>query len=286
LFDIRDVKNPKRIAVVADSNMSFWHSATFSNDGTKLLFSDEWGGGTQPKCRATDRMEWGGNALFTLNNGQLTFKSYYKMPAAQTQEETCTAHNGSLIPIPGREVMVQAFYQGGITIFDWTDTAHPFEIAFFDRGPTVTCRGDQTTGCGAGGFWSAYWYNGAIYGNDEGRGIDVWELTPGPYLSQNEIDAAKSVKLEQFNAQEQAHFVWPPTYALARAYLDQLERNSGLSAARIAAVRADLANAERGGGKSALATLASQVQGDVASASDKGRVQLLQRAIQDLSRAK
>jgi hypothetical protein len=296
LFDIRDAKNPKKLLSVADSNMSFWHSATFSNDGTKLLFSDEWGGGSQPKCRATDRIEWGGNAIFTLENGQLHFKSYYKMPAAQTQEETCTAHNGSLIPIPGREVMVQAFYQGGITIFDWTDPSHPFEVGFFDRGPSIGCPRAApggadggapvraSTGCGAGGFWSAYWYNGAIYGNDEGRGIDVWELAPGPYLSQNEIDAAKTVKLDQFNAQEQVHFVWPPSYALARAYLDQLERNNGLAAARIAAVRNDLSSAERGGGKSALATLATQLQSDIGSASDKGRVQLLHMAVRDLSK--
>jgi hypothetical protein len=193
--------------------------------------------------------------------------------------------------------MVQAFYQGGITIFDWTDPSHPFEVGFFDRGPSIGCPrggaaggadggapGRAATGCGAGGFWSAYWYNGAIYGNDEGRGIDVWELTPGPYMSQNEIDAAKSVKLPQFNAQEQVHFVWPPSYALARAYLDQLERNGGLSATRIAAVRTELANAERGGGKGALATLATQIQSDVAGASDKGRVQLLQLAVRDLSK--
>jgi hypothetical protein len=280
LFDIRDARNPKRLLSVADSNMSFWHSATFSNAGDKLLFSDEWGGGGAPRCRATDRLEWGGNALFTIENGQLHFKSYYKMPAAQTQQETCTAHNGSLLPIPGRDVMVQAFYQGGITVFDWTDVSHPFEIAFFDRGPAVG---------GAGGFWSAYWYNGYLYGNDEGRGIDVWELTPGPYMSQNEIDAAKTVRLEYFNAQEQVHFVWPPSFPLARAYLDQLERNSGLPATRIAAVRNELASAERASGSAragALTSLARTIEADVATATDRGRVQLLQRAVQDLSRAR
>ena len=215
LFDVRDPKNPKRLKSVADSNMSFWHSATFSNDGSKLLFSDEWGGGGAARCRATDKLEWGGNAIFTVEKGELKFQSYYKMPAPQTTEEICTAHNGSLIPVPGRDIMVQAFYMGGATVFDWTDPAHPIEIGFFDRGP-------------GGGYWSTYWYNGAIMSSDEQRGLDVHELTPSGYLSQNEIDAAKTVRYEQFNAQEQPHTVWPPSFALARAYLDQLERNSGL----------------------------------------------------------
>ena len=135
LLDIKDVVNPKRIDQAADINMSFWHSATFSNDGSKILFSDEWGGGSQPRCRDTDKPEWGADALFTIENGKMIFKSYYKMPAAQTSFENCVAHNGSLIPIPGREVMVQGWYQGGISIFDWTDAAKPKEIAYFDRGP-------------------------------------------------------------------------------------------------------------------------------------------------------
>lgn len=274
LFDIRDPKNPKRVLSVADSNMSFWHSATFSNDGSKLLFSDEWGGGTAPRCRATDRIEWGGNAIFTLENGQLHFKSYYKMPAAQTDQETCTAHNGNLIPVPGRDIMVQAFYQGGATVFDWTDPSHPIEIAFFDRGP-------------GGGYWSTYWYNGVIVSNDETRGLDIHELTASPYLSQNELDAAKTVQVAEYNAQEQTHIVWPPSFALARAYLDQLERNGGLAASRIAAVRSQLSVAEEasGGARStALSTTAASIAADLAGASDKGRVTLLQRAIQDLSK--
>ena len=167
LFDIRDAKNPKRITSVADSNMSFWHSATFTNDGTKLLFSDEWGGGSAPRCRITDKLEWGGNAIFTLENGALKFKSYYKMPAPQADNEICTAHNGNLIPVPGRDIMVQAFYMGGLTVFDWTDASHPIEIGFFDRGP-------------GGGYWSAYWYNGVIVTSDESRGLDVHELVAEP----------------------------------------------------------------------------------------------------------
>jgi len=274
LFDIRNPKNPKRLLSVADSNMSFWHSATFSNDGSKLLFSDEWGGGSVLRCRATDKMEWGGNAIFTLEGGQLSFKSYYKMPAPQTDQETCTAHNGNLIPVPGRDIMVQAFYQGGMTVFDWTDPSHPIEIAFFDRGP-------------GGGYWSSYWYNGVIVSNDEQRGLDIHELTPSPYLSQNEIDAAKSVRVDQYNAQEQTHIVWPPTFALARAYLDQLERNDGLSASRIAAVRGELSSAEgtSGGARGTmLSTTATSLAADVSGARDGKRVLLLQRAIQDLAK--
>ena len=119
-----------------------------------MLFSDEWGGGGQPKCRATDKREWGADAIFTLENGKMVFKSYYKMPAPQTSHENCVAHNGSLIPVPGRDVMVQAWYQGGVSVFDWTDAAHPKEIAFFDRGPV------DSTKFSMGGSWSVYWYNG------------------------------------------------------------------------------------------------------------------------------
>ena len=275
LFDVRDPKNPKRLASVADSNMSFWHSATFSNDGTKLLFSDEWGGGGAARCRATDKLEWGGNAIFTLEGGALKFKSYYKMPAPQTGEEICTAHNGSLIPVPGRDIMVQAFYMGGATIFDFTDPAKPIEIGFYDRGP-------------GGGYWSTYWYNGVIVSSDEQRGLDVHELTPSQYLSQNEIDAARTVRYEQFNAQEQPHTVWPPSFPLARAYLDQLERNGGLAANRLSDIRNALNAAERGGcggRNAALAALAPSVKGDVAGALDKGRVELVSRAITDLSKS-
>jgi hypothetical protein len=277
LFDIRDTKNPKRLKVVADSNMSFWHSATFSNDGSKVLFSDEWGGGSAPRCRATDPKEWGGNAIFTVENGELKFKSYVKMPAPQTTEETCTAHNGSLIPVPGRDIMVQAYYQGGATVFDWTDPAKPFEMAFFDRGP------------GAGtGYWSTYWYNGVIVSSDEGRGLDIHELTPGPYLSQNEIDAAKTVRYEQFNSQEQPHTVWPPSFALARAYLDQMERNKGIPADRLAAIRNQLQTIEGGScstREASLMSLGTSVRGDAGTAADKGRVELVARALQALAKA-
>ena len=238
LLDIKDVANPKRIDQAADINMSFWHSATFSNDGSKILFSDEWGGGTQPRCRDTDKLEWGANALFTIDNGKMNFKSYYKIPAAQTSLENCVAHNGSLIPIPGREVMVQGWYQGGISVFDWTDIAKPSEIAYFDRGPVDSTR------MISGGSWSVYWYNGLIVSSEIARGLDIYELLPSGLISQNEIDAAKTVKWDYLNAQEQRKIVWPPSFAKARAYLDQLERNNGLPAARINATR-DVARQRR-----------------------------------------
>jgi hypothetical protein len=280
LLDIKDVKNPVRIGAVADSNFSYWHSATFNNDGTKILFSDEWGGGGAPKCRATDPKEWGADAIFTLENGKMVFKSYYKLPAAQTDKENCVAHNGSLIPIPGRDVMVQAWYQGGISVFDWTDAAHPKEIAFFDRGPI------DSTKFTMGGSWSVYWYNGAIVSSEIARGLDVAELTPSEFISQNEIDAAKTVHLDYLNAQGQPKFVWPPSFALARAYVDQLERNKCLSASRVTAVRAALSAAEKASGsqrKDALSTLSTQLNGDASGSCDAARVGKLANAVRDLA---
>jgi hypothetical protein len=283
LLDISDPANPRRIAEVADSNFSYWHSATFNNDGTKILFSDEWGGGGQAKCRVTDRKEWGADALFTIEDRKMHFKSYYKLPAPQTQAENCVAHNGSMIPIPGRDVMVQAWYQGGISVFDWTDPAHPREIAFHDRGPVDTTR------IGNAGSWSVYWYNGALVSSEIGRGLDIFELVPSGFLSRNEIDAAKSVKMDYFNAQGQPKFVWPPTFALARAYLDQLERSNGLAAQRIAAVRQSLAGAEQASGsarQSTLTQLAGQLDGEAGSSSDAAKVRQLAQAVRDLAAAR
>jgi len=280
LLDIHDVAHPNRIGAVADSNFSYWHSATFNNDGTKVLFSDEWGGGGAPKCRATDKPEWGADAIFTLENGKMVFKSYYKMLAPQTKLENCVAHNGSLIPIPGRDVMVQAWYQGGISVFDWTDAAHPMEIGFFDRGPVDPNK------FAMGGSWSAYWYNGVIVSSEIARGLDVVELTPSPMMSQNEIDAAKSVHFDQLNVQDQPKFFWPPTFALARAFLDQLERNNGLASAKIASTRMALSNAEKmmgQGRRDALTKLASQLRGDVSGAMDQAKAQKLVNAVNDLA---
>jgi hypothetical protein len=280
LLDISNPANPVRIGAVADSNFSYWHSATFNNDGTKVLFSDEWGGGGAPKCRKTDPKEWGADAIFTIENGKMVFQSYYKLPAAQTDKENCVAHNGSLIPIPGRDVMVQAWYQGGISVFDWTDPKNIKEIAFFDRGPV------DSTKFTMGGSWSVYWYNGSIVSSEIARGLDITELTPSEFISQNEIDAAKTVHMDYLNAQGQPKLVWPPSFALARAYVDQLERNKCLSADRISSVRAALTSAERASGsqrKDALSTLATSLDGDARNSCDGNKVGKLAGAVRDLA---
>ena len=279
LLDISNPREPRRIAAAADSNFAYWHSATFNNDGTQVLFTDEWGGGSAPRCRATDREEWGANALFTIVNRDLRFQSYYKLPAPQTAEENCVAHNGSIVPIPGRDVMVQAWYQGGVSVFDWTNPARPFEIAYHDRGPV------DSTQMQMAGSWSAYWYNGVIVSSEIARGLDIFELTPSEHLTQNEIDAAKSVRLDYFNPQMQVKFTWPPTFSLARAYLDQLARVNGLSAARIIQVRDGLAAAERAAAnarRNALERLAGELDGE-ATGAHAPKVRLLTSAIRDLA---
>jgi hypothetical protein len=280
LLDISDVTNPVRLDAAADSNFAFWHSATFSNDGTKILFTDEWGGGRAPRCRATDKPEWGANAIFTIENRKLKFHSYYKIPAPQTSLENCVAHNGSLIPIPGREVMVQGWYQGGISVFDWTDPAKPFEIAYHDRGPS------DSTKVGAGGSWSVYWYNGAIVSSEIARGLDVFELHPSEFISQNEIDAAKTVHFGELNPQGQPKMVWPPSFALARAFVDQLERKKCLTPDRISAVRQSLSAAERASVRdrqTALSQLATQLESDARNSCDGPKVEMLRNAVRDLS---
>ena len=283
LLDIREAAHPIRIDAAADVNMAFWHSATFSNDGTKVLFSDEWGGGTQPRCRDTDKPEWGADALFTIEKNKLQFKSYYKLPAPQTSLENCVAHNGSLIPIPGREVMVQGWYQGGISVFDWTDVARPKEIAFFDRGPLDATR------LVTAGSWSVYWYNGLIVSSEIARGLDIFELLPSGLITQNELDAANTVRWDYLNAQGQRKMIWPPSFAKARAFLDQLERANGLAAARIAAVRGALNAAENLSGASrqaALAKLRTQLAADVKTAADQPKVRMLGDAVRELSTVK
>jgi hypothetical protein len=281
LLDISDVANPRRVNAVADSNFSFWHSATFSNDGSKILFTDEWGGGSAPRCRETDRYEWGANAIFTLDGRDMDFRSYYKMPAAQTELENCVAHNGSLIPVPGRDIMVQGWYQGGISIFDWTDPDNPFEIAFHDRGPV------HADGLTSAGSWSVYWFNGLLYSSEIKRGLDIFRLVPSGFLTQNEIDAANTVVLREMNAQEQPQFSWPPSFPLARAYVDQLARSQGISTDRIEAVRLALSSAERASGQqraSALDQLATSLGSDAQRSSDRDKVDMLVGAIRDLAR--
>src|SRR5256712_7980788 len=281
LLDIRDAANPKRIGAVSDSNFSFWHSATFNNDGSKILFTDEWGGGLQPRCRVTDKPEWGADAIFTLSGSAMAFKSYYKLPVPQTANENCVAHNGTLIPMPGRDIMAQGWYQGGISVFDWTDPSHPKEIAFFDRGPM-----DSTKLVGAGS-WSAYWYNGYILSSEIARGLDILELKPGPLLAQKQIDAAKLIHFDYLNAQDQQKLVWPASFVVARAYVDQLERSHGLPAARIKATRAALQRAEKASGlalRRALSTLATQLGTDARGSSDQAKVQMLIAAVNDLGK--
>jgi hypothetical protein len=281
LLDIRDAANPKRIAAASDSNFSFWHSATFNNDGSKMLFTDEWGGGLQPRCRVTDKPEWGADAVFTLSGSTLAFKSYYKLPVAQTVNENCVAHNGTLIPVPGRDIMAQGWYQGGVSVFDWTDPAHPKEIAFFDRGPM-----DSTKLLGAGS-WSAYWYNGYIISSEIARGLDIFELTASQLLTQNEIDAAKLVHFDYLNAQDQQQLVWPTSFVVARAYIDQLARSNGLPAVRIADIRDALSRGERASGparRTALSALLTRLNTDVQTSTDQPKVRLLIAEVTDLNK--
>jgi hypothetical protein len=250
VLDIKDPVHPKRLDAVNDPNYSYWHSASFSNDGTKIVFTDEWGGGLGARCRANDPNKWGADAVFRLQDNKLSFASYYKMPAAQADSENCVAHNGSLIPVPGRDIEVQAWYQGGISIMDFTDAEHPVEIAYFDRGPI------DPKSLVLGGDWSAYWYNGHIYASEIARGLDVFELTSTKFLTQNEIDAAKAVHVAEFNVQNQEKIVWPAQLIVAKAYLDQLERTQALPADQIAALRMAIQRAERSRmNQSELATL-------------------------------
>jgi hypothetical protein len=277
LMDISDPVNPVRIDHVVDKNFAYWHSATFNNDGSKVVFTDEWGGGSRPRCRETDLRTWGANAIFDIVDRKLQFRGYYKLPAPQTEQENCVAHNGSLIPVPGRDIMVQAWYQGGVSVFDFTDSANPVEIAFFDRGPIDA---KQLIG---GGYWSAYWYNGHIYGAEIARGIDVFRLTPSDSLSRNEIDAAIQVRVEEFNAQQQPRVVWPATSVVARAYLDQLTRSQGIRPERAGAITKALERADglrTGEERSApavldeLDALAAQLERDAAAAAGRDQARL------------
>ena len=277
LLDISDPVNPVRLDAVIDKNFAAWHSATFNNDGTKVVFTDEWGGGSRPRCRATDPANWGGDAIFDIVDKKLVFRSYYKLPAAQTEQENCVAHNGSLIPVPGRDIMVQGWYQGGLSVVDFTDTSKPVEIAYFDRGPL------SATELITGGYWSTYWYNGHIYGSEIARGMDVFDLKPSEHLSQNEIDAALSVRTSQVNVQGQQRLTWAPTTAVAGAYLDQLQRTNGIQAERARAVRTALENADKirstrdraaTAAAAQLDALAVQIETDAAAASGRDQARL------------
>ena len=225
LLDISDPANPERLDQVIDPGFSYWHSATFNNRGDKVIFTDEWGGGGRPRCRAQDPLTWGADAFYDIVDGKLQFRSHYKMPAPQTDTENCVAHNGSLIPVPGRDLFVQAWYQGGVSIVDFTDSMNPVEIAFFDRGPID--EEELITG----GYWSTYWYNGHIYGTEISRGLDVFVLQASDYLTENEIAAASLPELNGIvNAQTQEIVEWPAVPVVARAYMDQLQRENRLTA--------------------------------------------------------
>lgn len=282
LLDISNPVEPRRIDAVADSNFSYWHSATFNNSGSTVIFTDEWGGGTQAKCRANDPYEWGANAIFAINDdGLMEFKSYFKIPAPQTSQENCVAHNGSLIPIPGRDIMVQSWYQGGINMSDFTDPANPIEIAFHDRGPIAADRLE------AAGSWSVYWYNGMIVNSEIGRGLDILELVPSEFITQNEIDAANTVVKTVLNPQGQPKIVWPASFAKAKAYLDQLDRDRQLNMQSLTAFRTVISGAESMNGMAraqALNQLATQVDEAAAGSSNAGKVNAIAATLRELAK--
>ncbi len=238
LLDISNPVAPKRLDYVSDKNFAYWHSATFNNDGTKVVFTDEWGGGMRPRCQASDQRNWGANAIFDIVERKLVFRSYHKLPAAQTETENCVAHNGSLVPVPGRDLMVQGWYQGGVSVMDFTDSANPREVAFFDRGPL------DAKNLITGGYWSAYWYNGRIYGSEMSRGLDVFTLNPTDLLTQHEIDAASRVRSSAFNVQHQDMVSWPADRVVALAYVDQLARGGAVPADRSEMLRAAVAGGD------------------------------------------
>jgi hypothetical protein len=275
VLDVKDPVHPKRVDAVNDPNYAYWHSASFSNSGDKVVFTDEWGGGLGARCRQNDPNKWGADAIFRLKDDKLNFAGYYKMPAAQADTANCVAHNGSLVPVPGRDIEVQAWYQGGVSVVDFTDPAHPLEIAYFDRGPI------DPKMLILGGQWSAYWYNGYIYGSEIARGLDVFELTATKLLTQNEIDAAKSVRVSELNVQNQQKIEWPSTLTVAKAYVDQIERSQALPVKKIADLRKAIQAAESSkmnkGKVKKLAGMAPSLEKSAAAASptDAARIHAL-----------
>lgn len=277
LLDISDPINPVRLDEVVDPGFAYWHSATFNNDATKVIFTDEWGGGGRARCRASDPREWGADAIFDIVDGKMEFRSHYKLPAPQTEQENCVAHNGSLVPVPGRDIFVQAWYQGGISVVDFTDSSNPVEIAFFDRGPLNPDRLVMA------GYWSAYWYRGFIYGTEIVRGLDVLELLPSEYLTRDEIAAASLVAPATFNAQQQRRIDWPARPLVARVYLDQLGRSDAIAAERRVALsdlldRTDQTLADGSRTDAAIAeqldTAAAALERDSAGASGRNQKRL------------
>jgi len=266
LFDISDPLNPTRLDEVVDEGFAYWHSATFNNDGTKVIFTDEWGGGSRPRCRAYDPLTWGADAIYDIVDGQLEYRGTYKLPAPQVEQENCVAHNGSIIPVPGRDIFVQSWYQGGISLMDFTDSTNPVEIAYFDRGPIPEEH------LILGGFWSRYWYNARIYGTEIARGIDVLALLPSEYLSENEVAAALMANQgERFNPQQQFEVTWPADPVIARAYIDQLTRDEAISDSLVADLESVLdSSAARIQNGSSDKALAAELNSLAAALEDEG----------------
>jgi hypothetical protein len=310
LVDVSNPEKPVRLDAKADTNFSLWHTAVFSNDGSKVVYTDEWGGGTAPNCQATSMMEMGGNAILTISaDKKYTQHAYFKIPTAQSAQENCVSHNGGLIPVPGRDLMVQGWYQGGIDVSDFTDPDHPFEVAYFDRGPVDSPRDSMTVAAAGnpagtpaatpavgggrgrfqntiGGSWGAYYWNGYIYSSELARGFDILELLPSDKLSANELAAAKLVRFTEYNPQSQPHIVWPAAFPVVRSYLDQLVRDNGLSAERTTAIAKALDAAEKQTGAArgaSLTKLAKSVDGDEAGAKDQARVKSLSAEIKRLA---
>jgi hypothetical protein len=295
MVDISNPEKPVRLSALTDTNnFQGRHTAGFSNDGKKTLWTDEWGGGTGPMCQAGSIMELGGNTIVISSADNKTLKqhAYFKLPAAQTAQENCVSHNGGLIPVPGRDLYVQGWYQGGVDVMDFTDADHPFEIAYFDRGPidppSDTSNASARSRYTIGGSWGAYYWNGYVYSSELDRGFDVYELTPSEQLSANELAAAKLVTLKEYNPQSQPKLVWPPAFPVVRSYLDQLGRNGGLAADRTTAVSAALDAAEKKSGAArgaALTALAKQVDGYASGAKDAPRVRMMSAEIERLAAA-
>jgi hypothetical protein len=302
VVDISNPEKPVRLDALTDTNnFQGRHTAAFSNDGKKLIQTDEWGGGTGPMCQASSMIELGGNTVITLDaKKKQTQRAYFKLPSAQSAEENCVSHNGGIIPVPGRDLYVQGWYQGGVNIMDFTNPDSAIEIGYFDRGSidppkgadvpqppagTPAVRGGGNT---IGGSWGAYYWNGLIFSSELDRGMDILELTPSAQLSANEIAAAKLVRFDAYNPQSQPKMTWPPAFVVVRSYLDQLVRNGGLASERTAAISSALDIAEMKGGAAraaALNALAQQVDRDVAGARDGARVRTMAGEIRRLAAA-
>jgi hypothetical protein len=295
IVDISNPEHPVRLAALMDTNnYQGRHTAGFSNDAKETLWTNEWGGGTGPMCQATSMMEQGGNTIVALsdNDRKMTQQGYFKIPAAKSDRENCVAHNGGLVPVPGRNLYVQGWYQGGVDVMDFTDPNHPFEVAYFSRGP-IDPPGDTSNASGRarytiGGSWGAYYWNGYVYSSELDRGFDVLELTPGPQLSANELAAAKLVRFKEYNPTSQPKLVWPAAYPVVRSYLDQLVRNEGLASDRTTAISAALDAAEQKNGAAAataLTALAREVDADASGAKDAARVRMMATEIRRLAAA-